>query len=315
MKKLFADFLDGGKYHEPTNDTVIETESCPPNNITVERLMAKLDSHMKSAPTANIDTIENCVMFRNNDTISWLQNKDRDEQKLVIDNARKQNDLIIKKRKERQEQLKKDHQNVIHEREKNKKLKLEKKEKEKEKILEDMRKIGLWQITEINTKLQEYRLKSEKIQALKKQINIIKETETFDNSHKALFQFSCKGIAHTPEILANNLKKLLELKQQNTCISGNKESEMMRTINTNPALLVNTFIEHTWENANNQEEVWNGQIISYESGVFQVIITMTGQNLRPSMLHCIFCPLHNLLSPESNVQLEILTPVPALNFI
>lgn len=78
----------------------METESCT-NNITVERLMAKLDSHMKSAPTANIDTIQNCVMFRNNNTISWLHNKDRAEQKLVIEQARKQNDTIIKKRKER----------------------------------------------------------------------------------------------------------------------------------------------------------------------------------------------------------------------
>jgi hypothetical protein len=109
-EKLFTDFLEGGKYYEPSDDTVMETESCQPNNITVERLMAKLDSQMKSAPTANIDTIENCVMFCNNNTISWLQNKDRAEQKLVIEQARKQNDTIIKKRKERQEQLQKDHQ-------------------------------------------------------------------------------------------------------------------------------------------------------------------------------------------------------------
>jgi hypothetical protein len=109
-EKLFTDFLEGGKYYEPSGDTVMETESCPPNNITVERLMAKLDLQMKSAPTANIDTIENCVMFCNNNTISWLQNKDRAEQKLVIEQARKQNDTIIKKRKERQEQLQKDHQ-------------------------------------------------------------------------------------------------------------------------------------------------------------------------------------------------------------
>jgi hypothetical protein len=60
-----------------------------------ERLMAKLDLQMKSAPTANIDTIENCVMFCNNNTISWLQNKDRAEQKLVIEQARKQNTVIL----------------------------------------------------------------------------------------------------------------------------------------------------------------------------------------------------------------------------
>jgi hypothetical protein len=45
-EKLFTDFLEGGKYYEPSDDTVMETESCPPNNITVERLMAKLDLQM-----------------------------------------------------------------------------------------------------------------------------------------------------------------------------------------------------------------------------------------------------------------------------
>jgi hypothetical protein len=60
---------------------------------------------------------------------------------------------------------------------------------------------------------------------------------------------------------------------------------MMKTINTNPAALINTLIEHTWENTDNQEEVWNGQIISYDSGVFQVIMTMTVQNPRPSLPH------------------------------
>jgi hypothetical protein len=42
------------------------TKSCPPNNITVERFMAKLDSLLKAAPSAKVSTIESSVMFRNN---------------------------------------------------------------------------------------------------------------------------------------------------------------------------------------------------------------------------------------------------------
>ena len=102
-----------------------------------------------------------------------------------------------------------------------------------------MRKIGLLQITEIDTKLQEYILKSENIQALKKQINIIKETETFGNNHKILFQFSSKGNAHTPEILANNLKKLLEIKEQNTYNKLYLKSEKIKHYNTSSNELLN----------------------------------------------------------------------------
>jgi hypothetical protein len=148
--------------------------------------------------------------------------------------------LLSKREKKDRNSCRKTTKNVIHEREKSKKLQLEKKEKEKEKILEDMRKIGLLQITEIDTKLQEYRLKSENIQALKKQINIIKETETFGNNHKILFQFSSKGNAHTPEILANNLKKLLEIKEQNTYNKLYLKSENIKHYNTSSNELLNS---------------------------------------------------------------------------
>ena len=148
--------------------------------------------------------------------------------------------LLSKREKKDRNSCRKTTKNVIHEGEKSKKLQLEKKEKEKEKILEDMRKIGLLQITEIDTKLQEYRLKSEKIQALKKQINIIKETKTFGNNHKILFQFSSKGNAHTPEILANNLKKLLEIKEQNTYNKLYLKSEKIKHYNTSSNELLNS---------------------------------------------------------------------------
>jgi hypothetical protein len=47
------DFLDGEKYYEPSCELIEMTKfkSCPPNNITVERLMAKLDSQLKAAPS------------------------------------------------------------------------------------------------------------------------------------------------------------------------------------------------------------------------------------------------------------------------
>jgi UDP-N-acetylglucosamine transferase subunit ALG13 len=139
-ESLFKDFLDGGKYYEPSCELIEMTKfkSCPPNNITVERLMAKLDSQLKAAPSANVSTIESSVMFRNNQTSSWLDEKDDIKQNSIVTSARKQNAYMINQRKERKQQLLKDHQKIIQERESAKKLKLEKKEKENNKMRENM---------------------------------------------------------------------------------------------------------------------------------------------------------------------------------
>ena len=85
----------------------METDSCPPNNITVGR----------SAPSAKMDSIENSVMSQKQSYNVMALNKDSTEQKSVIVQARKQNVANIKKR----EQIQRDHQNVIQKRDKQKK--------------------------------------------------------------------------------------------------------------------------------------------------------------------------------------------------
>lgn len=55
-KHLFKDFLEGGKYFNPSDSLIQCAKLCPPNNISVERLMAKLDSNLKSASMASVST-------------------------------------------------------------------------------------------------------------------------------------------------------------------------------------------------------------------------------------------------------------------
>jgi RecA-family ATPase len=120
-------------------------------------------------------------MFRNNQTSSWLDEKDDIKQNSIVTSARKQNAYMINQRKERKQQLYminqrkerkqqllKDHQKIIQERESAKKLKLEKKEKENAKMRENMAKIGIWNEIDIECKLDEIKCKSGKIQAIKK---------------------------------------------------------------------------------------------------------------------------------------------------
>lgn len=74
-KTLFKDFLHGGNYFKPSESVLKEADSCPPNNICVERLMAQLDHSLVHAPIANTNTMESQFMFQGNGTALWLQEK------------------------------------------------------------------------------------------------------------------------------------------------------------------------------------------------------------------------------------------------
>jgi hypothetical protein len=76
-------------------------------------------------------------------TVILLGEKDDIKQNSIVTSARKQNAYMINQRKERKQQLLKDHQKIIQEKESAKKLKLEKKEKENNKMRENMAKIGI----------------------------------------------------------------------------------------------------------------------------------------------------------------------------
>ena len=74
-KHLFKDFLENGKFCNPSETLAKKSESCPPNNISVERVFGELDTKIKQAPNCNISNIESCLMYKNNNTGQWLKEK------------------------------------------------------------------------------------------------------------------------------------------------------------------------------------------------------------------------------------------------
>jgi hypothetical protein len=60
-KQLFKDFLENGKFCNPSETLAKKSESCPPNNISVERVFGELDTKIKQAPNCNISNIEACL--------------------------------------------------------------------------------------------------------------------------------------------------------------------------------------------------------------------------------------------------------------
>jgi hypothetical protein len=63
-KQLFKDFLENGKFFNPSETLAKKSESCPPNNISVERVFGELDTKIKQAPNCNISNIEACLMYK-----------------------------------------------------------------------------------------------------------------------------------------------------------------------------------------------------------------------------------------------------------
>ena len=56
-KQLFKDFLENGKFCNLSETLAKKSESCPPNNISVERVFGELDTKIKQAPNCNISNI------------------------------------------------------------------------------------------------------------------------------------------------------------------------------------------------------------------------------------------------------------------
>ncbi|XP_053395826.1 uncharacterized protein LOC128555979 [Mercenaria mercenaria] len=134
--KTYSEYLEGGIFFEPQKDLVKESEHCPQNNITVERLMAKLDSGLKSAPNINTCNLESRIMFKNNDTGDWLIEQNEDIRNSIIENARMKRKAVQQQESERKNQLFKKSVDLINER-KRRKIESNDKKQEKEKNLKD----------------------------------------------------------------------------------------------------------------------------------------------------------------------------------
>lgn len=278
---LFKDFLEDGKFFNPSESLINDTKYCPPNNITVERLMGKLDSQLNSAPTSNISSIENRILFRNNNTSDWLNLKSTNKQKEIINSARIQNQTVMKTSKERKRIIYEEHVNIMNERKRTKKLRLEKRDLEKGKVLQNMKQIGIWENEEkIRLELSKFKTKTKRIQALKTQIHMLKEETKTIIKDKQLLQFSCKGKQHDEDTLICNIVQLLALIRTET---NDEKTDFANQLETHPHALIGIEIKHIWENKNskeqelndkiNKEQEWNGKILSYNSGVFKVVMT------------------------------------------
>jgi hypothetical protein len=240
VEVLFKDFLPNGKLYEPDANIIINRETCAPNNITVERLMAKLDTSIKSSPNSNTYSMKNAIMFRNNKTNEWLHSKCESDKNNIIKEAMINKSDIIINNKKRENQLYKQRVKIIHDKIKVKHDQDERKKQQREAIQMLISTDGIWNSEEeIEKQLDKTQTEKDKIQQLKSQITIYKDKQVLQISpdDKNVLMFSQKGKQFDVEKMKANLLMLIEMRALQ-----NRSAFITNILNDDPQSLINSLI-------------------------------------------------------------------------
>jgi hypothetical protein len=128
--------------------------------------------------------------------IDYKKKTDCDKTQLITKGTLERKN-ISENEKQNKQQLAQERSEILEERIKNKMESDERKQEKKNEGLKNITEIGIWQnINEITSELALLKTIKEKKLALKKQINIHKETMTLHNEDKHLLQISSKGKQH-----------------------------------------------------------------------------------------------------------------------
>ena len=101
IKSQLRDQLPGGKYFAPDNKTRSDLQNCPTTNIVSERDFAQYDQKLTQKPTLSDIAVCGVIMFNNNKSGDWLDQKSKSEIKNLVKIARYNKHDRIKKYKKR----------------------------------------------------------------------------------------------------------------------------------------------------------------------------------------------------------------------
>ena len=246
--------LPGGKYDEPTEEVRRQAQSCTGNNISGERVFGQLDYQLKRAPNANVTYSESKLMYSNNATEKWLDEKaDGPTKEALLSRARQQARTAQECDRRRQHDIEQQRQQHL----KEKRIEMEKKEQDsresREALIDELAQHGgLWKTEEqMNINLRD-KTSAQKLFAMKVQLNVRKKILQ-QKAASDLFAFSANRKPHTVEILKSNLLKLIQNAERHTV-----DSTVEHTL-SNPSSLVGREISHLWTDEKG-ESWWNGKI-------------------------------------------------------
>lgn len=88
-RRQLKDQLPGGRFANPDDHLWKVAASCVGNNISGERVFARLDASIKRAPVASMQYHESKICYQGNATGEWLESKSMQERGTIIQSARK----------------------------------------------------------------------------------------------------------------------------------------------------------------------------------------------------------------------------------
>ena len=84
MRRQLANHLPGGKYHTPDDELQKAAVSCTMNNISGERVFAKIDSRMNKSKSASLQKCMNKSQFSINKVPQYLAHKSKEERAEIM---------------------------------------------------------------------------------------------------------------------------------------------------------------------------------------------------------------------------------------
>ena len=105
IKSQLRDHLSGGKYFASNNETRSDLQNCPTTNIVSERDFARYDQKLTQKPTLSDKAVCGVIMFNNNKSGDWLDQKSKSEIENLVKIARYNKHDRIKKYKKRKEDI------------------------------------------------------------------------------------------------------------------------------------------------------------------------------------------------------------------
>ena len=277
-EKWFAEHLPGGLYSNPTSELTEEAAHVPTTNIVSERDFAQLDRARTIAPHANTEYFEGKILYRNNKTSEWIENKSEKDQSELISLVRKDSSSRIGKESESKKQLIRNkievqkEKTLLHERQEMRKR------LQKEKILIELQKDGgLWLSgDDAKQKLMKIPVRQRK-NVLKTQIRARKQLLGQGEINPSLFSFSAnKKQLNTEELMTNLLNIIQNTGPESTTSEIHLVAEQINKIKFNPTFLIDKNVSHCYVD-DGEETWWEGRVVRQKRRSVMFVVKYVGE--------------------------------------
>lgn len=207
-QKLFVDHLSGGKWQNVTDASRLKASGSMKHNIYSESVFGYLDQIFRTKPNISTLAAESFIMFANNKTLSWLQEKEQSVQTTLVRQAIKDGAKLREKFKDRVDIIRQNQRKALDDRRRQVEEQQQRRIEKLENFTNQIIFYGLWQSeNQVDAALIEIQACTEKKAALKAQMNFRKQVlkQKLDKDQEGIYRFSKKVNGKTVQCTVEEL--------------------------------------------------------------------------------------------------------------